>query len=58
MRDIENKYLMAVIAYIESLDLGAVVLVYDKFMVHNPKEQIFAEEINEWVFDTTIYRVG
>ncbi len=57
MGDIENKCLMAAIAYIESLGLGAVVLVYDGFMVHGLEEKIYAEEMSEWVFEATGYRV-
>ncbi len=55
--DIENKCLMAAIAYIELLCLGAVVLVYAGLMVHYPDKRICAEVKSERVFDATGYRV-
>jgi hypothetical protein len=57
MGDIENKCLMAAIAYIETLGLGAAVLIYDGFMVQDPEERISAEVTSEWVFEATDYRI-
>ncbi len=45
MKDIENRCLMAAIAYIQTKGLGAAVLVYDKFMVHDPDQRICAEDM-------------
>ena len=55
MGNIENKCLMAAITYIESLGVGAAVLIYDGFMSHDPEERICAEVMSEWVFDATGY---
>jgi len=55
--DIENRCLMAAIAYIESLGLGADVLDCDGFVTHNPEEKICVEEMSERVFEATGYRI-
>ena len=57
MGDIENKRLMAAIAYIETLSLGTIVLVFDGFMVHDPEERICDENMSEWAFEDTGYRI-
>ena len=48
---------MAAIAYTKSLGFDADVLVYDGFVVQDMEELICAEEMSEWVFDATGYRV-
>jgi hypothetical protein len=39
------------------LSIGVAVLVYDGFIVHDPKDRICAEDMTNWVLKSTGYKI-